>query len=136
MKKLIVLGLLFLASIPSQARMQDDIDHIVLYIQQAIENGNAASLVNKSSSYVEVTLLGNSTMYSRSQAGYILKEFFRENPPSDFAFQRRLNVGNDWYVYGSYRNKTEKASYRMEIRIRRNGERYEIKNIRILKSTL
>ncbi|MBX2818940.1 MAG: DUF4783 domain-containing protein [Rhodothermaceae bacterium] len=131
MKKLIFLGLLFFAVAPLQAHMQDDIDHIVLYIQQAIESGNAESLVNKSSSYVEVTLLGNTTMYSRAQAGYILREFFREHPPSDFAFQRRLNVGTDWYMYGSYRNGAQNQVYRMEVRIRRNGEGYEIKNIRI-----
>ena len=131
MKKLIFIGLLFLAILPAQAKMQDDIDHIVLYIQEAIENGRAESMVDKSSSFVEVTLLGNSTLYSRAQAGYILKEFFREHPPSEFAFQRRLNVGNDWYVYGSYRNRAEKETYRIEIRIRRNGDGYEIKNIRI-----
>ena len=134
MKKIIIIGLLLCAVLPVQARMQDDIDRIMSYIQEAIESGNGESLASKSSSFVEVTLLGNSTLYSRAQAGYILKEFFREHPPSNFKIQRRMNVGNDWYMYGNYRNSSENASYRLEVRIRRNGDRYEIKNIRITTS--
>lgn len=131
MKRIIWIGLIILAVLPARAAMQDDIDRIMIYIEKAIESGNGESLASRSSSFVEVTLLGKSTLYSRAQAGYILKEFFREHPPSDFQIQRRMNVENDWYMYGNYRNRSEKETYRLEIRIRRNGDRYEIKNIRI-----
>ena len=131
MKKISLIVIFFIAATPLHAYMQDDLDKVVSSIQNAIERGNAGTLINKSSAYVEVSIMGNSTLYSRSQAGYILKEFFRENPPRKFAFQKRLNVGNDWYMYGTYWNQTKEEAYRMEVRLRMNNGMYEIKNIRI-----
>lgn len=131
MKKILWIGLMIFAVLPARAAMQDDIDRIMIYIEKAIERGSGESLASRSSSFVEVNLLGKSTLYSRAQAGYILKEFFREHPPSDFEIKRRMNVGNDWYMYGNYRNRSENKTYRLEVRIRRDGDRYEIKNISI-----
>ena len=116
---------------PAQAAMQDDVDRLILQIQDAIESGNADGIVQRAGSYVEVSVLGSSTLYSRSQSAYILREFFRQHPPKRFAFQRKMNVGKDWYMYGTYWNSTDRETYRMEIRMRWNGRAYEIKNISI-----
>lgn len=131
MKKIICIILFTLSVAPLYASAQDDLDKVVSFIQDAIEEGNAATLADRSSAYVEISILGTSTLYSRSQAGYILKEFFRENPSGPFAFQRRINVGNDWYMHGTYWNEARQETYRVELRLRMNNGTYEIKNIRI-----
>ncbi len=112
--------------------MQDDLDRVLSKIRDAIALGNANALASQSSAYVEVSLFGAGRLYSRSQATYILKDFFKEYPPGAFSFKRKLHVGDDWYLYGNYMNYSGNAFYRMEIRIHKYRGRYEIKNIRIV----
>ena len=114
-----------------RAYMQDDLDAVMSHLEDAIESGQANKIVQRAGAYVEVSILGNGTLYSRSQTTYILKAFFKKHPPKRFAFQRRMHVGDDWYMYGTYWDAVDRQTYRLELRMRRTGSGYEIKNIRI-----
>lgn len=121
----------FLTVMPARAGLQDDPTRTIGKIRQAIESGDAESIVRHSSAYVEVSVLGKSTLISRAQSAYVLKAFFRDHPPSGFKLERRLQVGGDWYVRGRYGRRNGEAPFQIELQMRWNGDRYEIKNILI-----
>lgn len=123
--------LILFTSTPAWAGLQDDPSRTIGKIRQAIESADAESIVRHSSAYVEVSVLGKSTLISRAQSAYVLKAFFRDHPPSGFKLERRLQVGGDWYIRGRYGRRSGETPFQLELQIRWNGERYEIKNILI-----
>lgn len=129
---LVFVSLFFFFTIkPAHAGLQDDPTRTIGKIRQAIESGDAESIVRHSSAYVEVSVLGKSTLISRAQSAYVLKAFFRDHPPSAFKVERRLQVGGDWYVRGRYGRRNGETPFQIELQMRWNGDRYEIKNILI-----
>ena len=114
-------------SSPSQGDPSEELADI----QRAIKNGNSAELAKYSSTYVEVSMLGATTLHSRAQTAYILRAFFRDYPADRFAFQRKMRLGRDWFVTGKYWHRGDNRPYQVEILLRWNGRSYEIKNIRI-----
>ena len=116
---------------PARAHLQDDPAEAKQIVQRAIEDGDARLISQFSGKYTEVSILGASTLYSRAQTVYILKAFFRDHPPESFSFQHQLRVGKEWYFHGRYWYRGQSKPYRLEMVMRWNGQRYEIKSIRI-----
>lgn len=117
------------AGLQASSEREDPTDEIAK-IQKAIAEGNSAELSRYSGAYIEVNVSGSTTLHSRAQAAYILKAFFRDNPPERFAFQRTMRLGSDWFVSGQYWQRSDNRPYQVEILLRWNGQRYEIKSIR------
>ncbi len=113
------------------AYWQTDPEETFAIVQRAISQGDAQLISKYLGSYTEVSILGATTMYSRAQTAYILKAFFRDHPPRQFTIQRKLRVGKEWYVHGRYWNRGRKPPYRLEMTMRWNGRKFEIKSIRI-----
>lgn len=131
----VVLWVLF-GFVPVSAAQQDDSmlrdpTGLIDEIQRAIQAGNAEAVARHAGAYVEVTMEGATTLHSQAQTAYILKAFFREHPPDAFVFQRRMRLGRDWFMYGRYWYRGDNRPYRIEVLIRWNGRRHEIKSLRI-----
>jgi hypothetical protein len=128
---LLFLAVLIMNPAPARAGIQEDPMRTIGKILQAIESSDAEAIVQYTSPYVQVSVLGKSTLISRAQSAYVLKAFFREYPPDGFTLERRLRVGQDWFVRGKYRHRDSDTPFQLELQMRWNGERYEIKNILI-----
>ena len=113
------------------ASAQADPEETLAIVQQAISNGDTRLISRFTSLYTEISILGETTMYSRAQTAYILKAFFRDHPPERFAFQHKLRVGQDWFVYGRYANRGRQTPLRLEMTMHWNGQQFEIKTISI-----
>ena len=53
-------------------------------ISNAIKTGNASELTKHFNTNLDITILGNSNSYSKSQAEMIIKDFFKKYPPKSF----------------------------------------------------
>ena len=131
---------LFVGTLPVLASLQnrptpDDPSEDIRSIQQAIESGNGEKIAGFAGSYVQVSVAGETSLHSRAQTAYILKAFFRDYPPADFAFERRMRLGKDWFIYGEYRPRGANQSYRIEVLLRWTGNRYELKTISFEQNT-
>lgn len=112
------------------AYFQTDPGETFNIVQRAISKGDVRMISKYTSAYTEMSILGATTTYSRAQAAYILKAFFKQHPPEQFAFQHKLRVGKDWFIHGRYRNRDGRP-YRLEMMLRWSGQRFEIKSINI-----
>lgn len=53
--------------------------------RDAIKKGDATALVKYFATSVDINLEGNINTYSKAQSEFVLKEFFKKHPVTDFA---------------------------------------------------
>lgn len=69
-------------------------------ITYAFESGNANLLVDLMHNKVDMSLLGESGIYSNQQAKFILSEFFKENKPEQFTILSNDENQDNTYLMG------------------------------------
>jgi hypothetical protein len=84
-------------------------------VRLAIKNGNANSLTTYMSSSIDLRIATDEGVYSKKQAGIVLKKFFTKEPASDF---KNNHVGSTqsnskYYSIGTYTSGDK--SYRVLI---------------------
>ncbi len=99
-------------------------------VQRAIARGSASGVLAGAAEQVEVAVLGRSTVYSRSQALYVLSEFFKQHPPASVAFGRASEAEGSVFVPGAYTAAGAEAPFQVYLRLRQKGARLELKEIR------
>lgn len=68
-------------------------------IAEALNNGEIEKLANLFNTKVDITLPDQSGIYSCTQAYFILKDFFKKNPPTSFQIiNESLNNGSNFIV--------------------------------------
>ncbi len=82
----------------------------------AIEQGDAKTISAYFDDKVELGILDIKNFYSKSQAEIILRDFFKENPPSSFAIQHKGGKDNNQFFIGIY--KSGENSYRIYYHLR------------------
>lgn len=101
-------------------------DEVILSAMSAIRSGDSKGLARHFSNLIELKIQSNTRKsnkdYSKTQAEYILEEFFRENPPQSFEYihEGASREGNLRYAIGKYicRDKNNKAtSFRVFMKI-------------------
>ena len=86
-------------------------------VETAIKSGSSKELSNFLHSTVEINLEGNISSYSKMQAEYVLKDFFKKNPPQDFEIiHNGESKGGLKYAIGKYTCK--RGFYRVWMRIK------------------
>ncbi len=107
-------------------------DASLQHVEQAFASGDAQALVQQAGNRVEVSLLGTTTLYSRSQAQYVLQEFFRQYPPRAFTLERVSTTEGSTFADGDYYYEHEERPLRVFLRLHpASGQRWEIREIRI-----
>jgi len=81
------------ASVPSE---------LVDRVSVAFQTGDVEQLLGETSSRIEVGLPGTRAYYSRSQAVYVLREFFKEHDPSRFTVDDVSEAGTSYFVTGRF----------------------------------
>ncbi|MCS7019495.1 MAG: DUF4783 domain-containing protein [Cytophagales bacterium] len=130
-----VLSLTVAALITHQAKAQAET--ITDAAKTAIRTGDSKELARYFNSLVELKIhdanvsKANSKDYSKTQAEYILREFFRDNPPQSFEYihQGASREGNLRYTIGKYvcRDRNNKAvSFRVFMKLKQQNGSFVI----------
>lgn len=105
--------LLLLLSVITFAPAQD----LFTNIKPILKSGDARQLTAYLNSTIDITIGTNRVPYNRAQAETVLRDFFRQNPPTDFTI---LHTGSSKaglrFAIGSY--KSGKKEFSVLIRIR------------------
>jgi hypothetical protein len=97
----------------------------------AFKNGNAEQLASFFNPHIELVMIGQSDVYSKSQAQIILKKFFRQNVPENFEVLQRGQKEKVSFVIG--RLITSNGKFKVYILGKGTGNQYKIHQLRIEK---
>lgn len=128
MKFILNLFFLFLISIGSAFSQAEAINDI----KESIKAGSAKEISQHFHQTIDVTLEGDINNYSKTQAEYVLKEFFQKYPPSTFmvVHQGASKAGMP-YAIGQYSSGDH--IFRVWIRIKKTGDSFLIHEISFIK---
>jgi Domain of unknown function (DUF4783) len=100
--------------------------------RDAIKKGDATALVKTFAVSVDINLEGNINTYSKAQSEFVLKEFFKKHPVTDFAVMHTgSSKGGLQFAVGRYLTGGE--VYTVLIRVRQVGEPYLVHEISFVK---
>ena len=101
-------------------------------VKNAIKTGSSKELTKFLNNNVDVTIDGNVESYSKTQAEFALRDFFKNNPPSSFTIVHQgSSKGGLPYAIGQYLTNNE--TYRVWMRIKQTDGRYLIHEISFIK---
>lgn len=108
-----VLFMLLLVSVAVLTQAQD----LFTNIKPILKAGDARQLAGYLNANIDITIGANRAPYSRAKAETVMRDFFRQNPPSDFTI---LHTGSSKaglrFAIGNY--KSGKKEFSVLIRIR------------------
>jgi hypothetical protein len=119
-KKIITLILLLGLALGMQAQDASRMDQIKL----AIQAGNSKVLSNYFSSMLEVKVDSKQSSYSKNQAYYVVKDFFKSHPAKSFQVDHKgQSPGGSTYAIGTY--KSIHGDFRVYIKLASvNGKKF------------
>lgn len=102
----------------------------VARVEAALTSGDARALGATVSDRVEVSLLGNSGVYSRAQATLVFGRFFARYPAEQpFRFDHRMSAGEGAvYASGFYRHADGWLT--VMVRFAQRGPTWEVRDVR------
>ncbi len=113
----------------SQAFAQDD---IFAPFKEVIKAGNSKDMVKFLNQSVDMNLDGEVNTYSKAQAEFALRDFFKKHPPKDFSIVHTgSSKGGLQFAIGRYLSNGE--SYSALIRVKQVGDSYLIHEINFVK---
>ncbi|MCY4204099.1 MAG: DUF4783 domain-containing protein [Bacteroidetes bacterium] len=101
--------------IPCVSWGQTDTLDVPIFLEYLSE-GDAEGIVSYADDYLELALLQQPQRYSRSQAFYVLKTFFRQYPPDEFELHHNLTHGEEWWLIGHFAVQDQLQSLRFYLR--------------------
>lgn len=105
---------------------------IITQVRDAIKTGSSKEISRLFDSNLEMTLEGKMKNYSKSQAEFILKDFFKNNPPERFTIVHQGSSKSGLpYAIGEYQSKT--ATFRVWVRIKKVEEAYFVHEMSFIK---
>ncbi|MFA0961591.1 DUF4783 domain-containing protein [Roseivirga sp. BDSF3-8] len=110
-----ILMLIFAAwAFPMQLQAQSE---VMNDIRAAIKSGSSKELSLYLNDVVELYFYGEMSSYSRTQAEYVLKDFFKENPPRNFIYKHQgSSKDGQLYAIGEY--TYDNGTYSILLRIK------------------
>ena len=123
----LVLGLMLLNTLSyAQADIIND-------VKEAIKLGSSKEIVKYLNTTIDITIDGNLDSYSRTQAEFVLKDFFKKNPPSSFTIVHQgASKGGSPYATGQY-SSTNQNIYLVWVRIKKIKEKFLIHEMSFIK---
>lgn len=115
LNRLLFLVVFFVAGFVGKA--QEDIIHSV---EAAMKLGSSKELSRFLNQTVEINLDGEISSYSKMQAEYVLRDFFKKNPPETFQIiHNGTSKGGLKYAIGKYSCK--RGDFRVWMRVKEFG---------------
>lgn len=101
-------------------------------VKNSIKAGNSKEMAKHFNSNVDVTINTDIQTYSKVQAEYVFKDFFKNNPPSSFTIVHQgSSKGGLPYAIGQYLSSGN--TFRVWMRIKNTGDKYLIHEISFIK---
>lgn len=99
-------------------------------IAELIKQGNSHELATYFAASVDISVLDNTNVYSKTQAELILEKFFKEHKPSGVKVLHRVN-SNPNYNFCVLILTTDKGKFRVAYTIKEQGKEMVIIELRI-----
>ncbi len=114
MKKRLILPLVLFGLLSLHARAQGD---IFAPVKEALKAGSAKELVRYLNQSVDINMEGNISTYSKAQAEFVFRDFFKKHPVTDFNIVHTgSSKGGLQFAIGRYLGTGE--SYNVLIRLK------------------
>lgn len=131
-RKRFFLGLLLCVGLlgvnPAVAQKSEVVDQI----KEAIKAGSAKELSRHFNQTIDVTIDGKLQSYSKAQAEFVLRDFFKAHPPAAFdIIHQGSSKGGQPFAIGEYTSGTDK--YRVWMKIRTANKDQLIQEISFVK---
>ncbi len=107
---------------------------VIALLESAFARGDAAALIRHSARRLDITLFGSSELFSRSQAGYVLKAFFDEYEPERLVLNETSGSEGNWFAAGRYWYAAGDLPLAVFLRVRRADDAWELREVRIGRS--
>lgn len=137
MKNLLILfSLIFVLvitgwSIPEGGAQNNTLQGTITAIEQSIGKSDAQGLSKYFDTYVEVTINDVETTYPKTQAAFVLKEFFMNNKLQSFHILHQGSSANTYYAVGEY--NSSQGKFDANLFLKKIGGAYFIEQIRFEK---
>jgi hypothetical protein len=107
-------------------------NEVVNQIKEAIKAGSAKELSKHLNQTIDVTIDGKLQNYSKAQAEFVLRDFFKAHPPSDFnIIHQGSSKGGQPFAIGEYISGSDK--YRVWMKIKTANKDQLIQEISFVK---
>jgi hypothetical protein len=105
---------------------------VVDQVKETIKAGSAKELAKYLSASVDVTIEGKPNNYSKAQAEFVLRDFFKANPPSEFSIiHQGSSKGGQPFAIGQY--KSGGSIFRVWMKLKTSGNQSLIQEISFVK---
>lgn len=126
-KKWVSVGLFILISQFGWAQAE-----IFAPIKDALKAGSAKEAVKYFNQSLDINLEGEVKTYSKAQAEFVLRDFFKAHPASDFSIVHTgSSKGGLQYAIGNYKSGSD--MYNVLIRVKQSGNNYLVHEISFVK---
>ena len=124
-----LLAFVLVLAVSSSEAYGQEVPHEAL--REAFAAGDAQGVLATATERVEVSLLGSSSQYSRSQAIYVLQKFFKDHPPRRFVWRESSTEEQNRFLMGRYWHETSKQPLPVILRLSRAEEGWQLQEVRI-----
>jgi len=125
------LSILFFATAFAQSAGAQNADAIA-QVSEAIKAGSAKELTKFLNPTVDVTIEGKVENYSKAQAEFVLRDFFKAHPPSEFnIIHQGQSKGGQPFAIGQY--KSQQDTYRVWMKLKAEGNQQLIQEISFVR---
>jgi hypothetical protein len=105
---------------------------IFIPLKDAIKANNAKDVVKYFNQSVDINLEGEVNNYSKAQSEFILADFFKKHPVTDFTI---IHTGSSpsglKFAIGKYQSRTD--SYNVLMRVKESDKKYLVHEISFIK---
>lgn len=127
-KRTVVLLIWLFACVQVLAQSNSVIDQV----KESIKAGSAKELSKYLNATVDVTIDGKPNSYSKAQAEFVLRDFFKANPPAEFnIIHQGSSKGGQPFAIGHY--KSGSNTFRVWMKIKTVGNQSLVQEISFVK---
>jgi hypothetical protein len=91
---------------------------VIDQVKETIKAGSAKELSKYLNQTVDVTIDGNVQSYSKAQAEFVFRDFFKQHPPSEFGIiQQGSSKGGQPFAIGQFKSGSETYRVFMKIKV-------------------
>lgn len=104
-------------------------------IYEAMQSGKVSTLMAVAAERIDLTIFGASEVLSRSQARYVLQDFFGNYPPTRVTLHETSPSEGNWFASASYWHRDADGPLTVYLRMRvGSGGNWELRELRFGQS--
>lgn len=100
-------------------------------VEQGFGDGDARRLLTSGAERIEISVFGARTFYSRSQALYVMSDFFEEYAPRRFELDQASQTARAYFASGRYWHMRSDRPLRVYVRLGKDRSEWRLYEIRI-----